>query len=160
MKGDEKVIEYLNKALYNELTAINQYWLHYRLFDHWGIHKLAQFERHESIDEMKHADKLADRILFLDGLPNFQHLGRLRVGENTEEIIKADLALEMDAIPLLKEAIEYSESVRDFISRDLFQKILESEEEHVDTLETQLDMIANMGIQNYIQLNSEPAQES
>jgi bacterioferritin len=98
MKGDEKVIEYLNKALYNELTAINQYWLHYRLFDHWGIHKLAQFERHESIDEMKHADQLADRILFLDGLPNFQHLGRLRVGENTEEIIKADLALEMDAI--------------------------------------------------------------
>jgi bacterioferritin len=160
MKGDAKVIEYLNKALYNELTAINQYWLHYRLFDHWGIHKLAQFERHESIDEMKHADQLADRILFLDGLPNFQHLGRLRVGESTQEIIEADLALEMDAIPLLKEAIEYSESVRDFISRDLFQKILESEEEHVDTLETQLDMIKNMGIQNYIQLNSEPAQES
>jgi bacterioferritin len=160
MKGDAKVIEYLNKALYNELTAINQYWLHYRLFDHWGIHKLAKFERHESIDEMKHADQLADRILFLDGLPNFQHLGRLRVGESTQEILEADLALEMDAIPLLKEAIEYSESVRDFISRDLFQKILESEEEHVDTLETQLDMIKNMGIQNYIQLNSEPAQES
>jgi bacterioferritin len=99
MKGDAKVIEYLNKALYNELTAINQYWLHYRLFDHWGIHKLAQFERHESIDEMKHADQLADRILFLDGLPNFQHLGRLRVGESTQEIIEADLALEMDAIP-------------------------------------------------------------
>lgn len=160
MKGDAKVIEFLNKALYNELTAINQYWLHYRLFDHWGIHKLAKFERHESIDEMKHADQLADRILFLDGLPNFQHLGRLRVGESTQEILEADLALEMDAIPLLKEAIEYSESVRDFISRDLFQKILESEEEHVDTLETQLDMIKNMGIQNYIQLNSEPAQES
>jgi bacterioferritin len=160
MKGDAKVIEFLNKALYNELTAINQYWLHFRLFDHWGIHKLAQFERHESIDEMKHADQLADRILFLDGLPNFQHLGRLRVGESTEEILQADLALEMEAIPLLKEAIEYSESVRDFISRDLFQKILESEEEHVDTLETQLDMIKNMGIQNYIQLNSEPAQES
>lgn len=159
MKGDAKVIEFLNKALYNELTAINQYWLHYRLFDHWGIHKLAKFERHESIDEMKHADQLADRILFLDGLPNFQHLGRLRVGESTQEILEADLALEMDAIPLLKEAIEYSESVRDFISRDLFQKILESEEEHVDTLETQLDMIKNMGIQNYIQLNSEPAQE-
>ena len=159
MKGDAKVIEFLNKALYNELTAINQYWLHYRLFDHWGIHKLAKFERHESIDEMKHADQLADRILFLDGLPKFQHLGRLRVGESTQEILEADLALEMDAIPLLKEAIEYSESVRDFISRDLFQKILESEEEHVDTLETQLDMIKNMGIQNYIQLNSEPAQE-
>jgi bacterioferritin len=159
MKGDAKVIEFLNKALYNELTAINQYWLHFRLLDHWGIHKLAQFERHESIDEMKHADMLADRILFLDGLPNFQHLGRLRVGESVEEIIKADLALEMDAIPLLKEAIEYAESVRDFISRDLFQKILESEEEHVDTLEKQLDMIGNMGLQNYIQLHSEPAKE-
>jgi bacterioferritin len=160
MKGDAKVIEFLNKALYNELTAINQYWLHYRLFDHWGVHKLAQFERHESIDEMKHADQLADRILFLDGLPNFQHLGRLRVGETVEEILQADLALEMDAIPLLKEAIEYSESVRDFISRDLFQKILESEEEHVDTLEKQIDMIKLMGIENYVQLNSIPAQES
>lgn len=159
MKGDAKVIEFLNKALYNELTAINQYWLHFRLFDHWGIHKLAQFERHESIDEMKHADQLADRILFLDGLPNFQHLGRLRVGESVEEIIQADLALEMEAIPLLKEAIEYAESVRDFISRDLFQKILESEEEHVDTLEKQLDMIKLMGIENYVQLNSEPAKE-
>ncbi|MDE1916909.1 MAG: bacterioferritin [Sphingomonadales bacterium] len=160
MKGDAKVIEFLNKALYNELTAINQYWLHFRLLDNWGVHKLAQFERHESIDEMKHADLLADRILFLEGLPNFQHLGRLRVGESVEEVIKADLALEMDAIPLLKEAIEYAESVRDFISRDLFQKILESEEEHVDTLEKQLDMIGNMGLQNYIQLNSEPAGES
>ena len=160
MKGDAKVIEFLNKALYNELTAINQYWLHYRLFDHWGVHKLAQFERHESIDEMKHADQLADRILFLDGLPNFQHLGRLRVGESVEEILQADLALEMEAIPLLKDAIEYSESVRDFISRDLFQKILESEEEHVDTLEKQIDMIKLMGIENYVQLNSIPAQES
>ncbi|MBB3956426.1 MULTISPECIES: bacterioferritin [Novosphingobium] len=155
MKGDAKVIEYLNKALYNELTAINQYWLHFRLLDNWGVHKLAQFERHESIDEMKHADLLADRILFLEGLPNFQNLGRLRIGESVEEVIKADLALEMDAIPLLKDAIAYSESVRDFISRDLFQKILESEEGHVDTLEKQLDMIERMGIQNYIQLNSE-----
>lgn len=159
MKGDAKVIEYLNKALYNELTAINQYWLHFRLLDNWGVHKLAQFERHESIDEMKHADLLADRILFLEGLPNFQNMGRLRIGESVEEVIKADLALEMDAIPLLKDAIVHSESVRDFISRDLFQKILESEEGHVDTLEKQLDMIERMGIQNYIQLNSEPPKE-
>lgn len=159
MKGDAKVIEFLNKALFNELTAINQYWLHYRLLDNWGIKKLAHFERHESIDEMKHADQLADRILFLDGLPNFQALGRLRVGESVEEILKADLALEMEAIPLLKEAIAHCESVRDYVSRDLFQHILESEEEHVDTLEKQFDMIARMGLQNYIQLNSEPPED-
>ncbi|ODU68741.1 MAG: bacterioferritin [Novosphingobium sp. SCN 66-18] len=159
MKGDAKVIEFLNKALFNELTAINQYWLHYRLLDNWGIKKLAHFERHESIDEMKHADQLADRILFLDGLPNFQALGRLRVGESVEEILKADLALEMEAIPLLKEAIAHCESVRDYVSRDLFQHILESEEEHVDTLEKQFDMIARMGLQNYIQLNSEAPED-
>lgn len=159
MKGDAKVIEFLNKALFNELTAINQYWLHFRLLDNWGIKKLAQFERHESIDEMKHADQLADRILFLDGLPNFQALGRLRVGESVEEILKADLALEMEAIPLLKEAIAHCESVRDYVSRDLFQHILESEEEHVDTLEKQFDMIARMGLQNYIQLNSEAPED-
>ncbi|QCI93892.1 bacterioferritin [Novosphingobium sp. EMRT-2] len=159
MKGDAKVIEFLNKALFNELTAINQYWLHYRLLDNWGIKKLAHFERHESIDEMKHADQLADRILFLDGLPNFQALGRLRVGESVEEILKADLALEMEAIPLLKDAIAHCESVRDYVSRDLFQHILESEEEHVDTLEKQFDMIARMGLQNYIQLNSEAPED-
>ena len=159
MKGDAKVIEFLNKALFNELTAINQYWLHFRLLDNWGIKKLAQFERHESIDEMKHADKLADRILFLDGLPNFQALGRLRVGETVEEILKADLALEMEAIPLLKDAIAHCESVRDYVSRDLFQHILESEEEHVDTLEKQFDMIARMGLPNYIQLNSEAPED-
>ena len=158
MKGDAKVIEFLNKALFNELTAINQYWLHYRLLDNWGIKKLAHFERHESIDEMKHADQLADRILFLDGLPNFQALGRLRVGESVEEILKADLALEMEAIPLLKDAIAHCESVRDYVSRDLFQQILESEEEHVDTREKQFDMIARMGLQNYIQLNSKPTE--
>jgi len=156
MKGDPKVIEYLNKALLNELTAINQYWLHYRMLDNWGVKKLAAFERHESIDEMKHADQLADRILFLGGLPNFQSLGRLRVGENVEEILKADLALEHDAIPLLKEAIAHCEAVRDFVSRDLFAKILESEEHHVDELEKQFEMIERMGLQNYIQLNSEP----
>ena len=160
MKGDDKVIEFLNFALKNELTAINQYWLHYRLLDNWGIKKLAELERHESIDEMKHADKLAERILFLDGLPNFQLLGRLRIGETVEEILKADLAVEMEAIPLLRDAIQHCESVRDYVSRDLFADILESEEEHVDTLEKQFDMIARMGIANYIQLNSEPAEAS
>lgn len=158
MKGDAKVIEYLNKALLNELTAINQYWLHYRLLANWGVKKLAEYERHESIDEMKHADMLADRILFLDGLPNFQALGRLRVGESVEEILKADLALEMDALPQLRDAIAHCESVRDFVSRDLFAKILESEEEHVDVIEKQFDMIERMGLANYIQLNSEAAE--
>ncbi|MDP3549163.1 MAG: bacterioferritin [Novosphingobium sp.] len=158
MKGDAKVIEFLNKALLNELTAINQYWLHYRLLANWGVKKLAEYERHESIDEMKHADLLADRILFLDGLPNFQALGRLRVGESVEEILKADLALEMDALPLLRDAIAHCEEVRDFVSRDLFAKILESEEEHVDVIEKQFDMIERMGIANYIQLNSEAAE--
>jgi len=158
MKGDATVIEFLNKALLNELTAINQYWLHYRMLDNWGVKKLAEYERHESIDEMKHADLLADRILFLDGLPNFQALGRLRVGETVEEILKADLALEMDALPLLRDAIAYCESVRDFVSRDLFATILESEEEHVDVIEKQFDMIKRMGLENYIQLNSKAAE--
>lgn len=156
MKGDEKVVEYLNEVLKNELTAINQYWLHYRMLDHWGVKKLAEFERHESIDEMKHADWLAERILFLDGLPNFQLLGRLRIGETVEEVLKADLALEMEAVAVLKDAIAHSEKVRDYVSRDLFRRILDSEEEHVDTLETQFEMIERMGIQNYIQLNSKP----
>ncbi|MEE4451257.1 bacterioferritin [Novosphingobium resinovorum] len=160
MKGDLKVIEFLNKALFNELTAINQYWLHYRMLDNWGIKKLAEYERHESIDEMKHADVLADRILYLDGLPNFQNLGKLRVGETVEEILKADLALEYDAIPMLKDAIAHCETVRDFVSREIFARILESEEEHVDFLEKQFDMIARMGIQNYCQLQSKPAGES
>ena len=159
MKGDAKVIDFLNEALKNELTAINQYWLHYRMLDNWGIARLAHFERHESIDEMKHADKLADRILFLGGLPNFQLLGRLRVGETVEEILKADLALEEEAIPLLKDAIAHSESVRDYVSRDLFSDILESEEHHVDELEKQFEMIERMGIENYIQLQSKPVSE-
>ncbi len=158
MKGDATVIEFLNKALLNELTAINQYWLHYRMLDNWGVKKLAEYERHESIDEMKHADWLADRILFLDGLPNFQALGRLRVGETVEEILKADLALEMDALPLLRDAIAYCETVQDYVSRDLFRKILESEEEHVDVIEKQFDMIKRMGLENYIQLNSKAAE--
>ncbi len=160
MKGDPKVIEHLNICLKNELTAVNQYWLHYRMLDNWGVAKLAEFERHESIDEMKHADKLSERILFLDGLPNFQMLGRLRIGENVEEILKADYALEEEALPPLRDAIAYCESIRDFVSRDLFAYILSSEEEHVDTLEKQFDMIRQMGIENYIQLQSNPAEAS
>ena len=159
MKGDDKVIEYLNKALTNELTAINQYWLHYRVLKNWGIDRLAEYERHESIDEMKHADALADRILFLEGLPNFQALHKLKVGENVEEILKADLALELEAIPLLKDAIQHCETVRDYTSRELFEDILESEEGHVDFLETQFEMIERMGLQNYIQLQSKPAED-
>ncbi|WP_066548052.1 MULTISPECIES: bacterioferritin [unclassified Sphingomonas] len=159
MKGDEGVIEYLNQVLKNELTAINQYWLHYRLLDHWGVRRLAEFERHESIDEMKHADWVSERILFLDGLPNFQLLGRLRIGETVEEVLKADLALEHDALVTLRDAIAHSEAVRDYVSRDLFRRILDSEEEHVDTLERQFEMIERMGLENYIQLNSRPEKE-
>ena len=159
MKGDDKVIDYLNSALKNELTAINQYFLHYRMLDHWGVQKLAKFEYRESIDEMKHADWLSARILFLDGLPNFQLLGRLRIGESVEEVLKADLALEEEAIPLLREGIAHAESVHDFISRDLLKRILANEEEHVDYLERQFDLIKQMGIQNYIQLQSRPADE-
>jgi bacterioferritin len=154
MKGDAKVIEFLNQALTNELTAINQYWLHYRVLKNWGVHKLADYERHESIDEMKHADTLADRILFLEGLPNFQAIGRLKVGETVEEILKADLALEMEAIPMLRDAVQHCESVRDYVSREVFERILENEEEHVDFLEQQFEMIARMGLENYVQLNS------
>jgi bacterioferritin len=156
MKGDPKVIELLNEALKNELTATNQYWLHYRLLDNWGVHKLAQFERSESIDEMKHADRLAERILFLDGLPNFQKLDRLHIGENVEEILRGDMELEFQALTQLKGAIAHSEKVKDYVSRDLFSEILENEEQHIDTLEQQLEMIARMGLQNYIQLQSEP----
>jgi len=159
MKGDDKVIELLNEALKNELTATNQYWLHYRLLENKGIKRLAAFERHESIDEMKHADKLAERILFLEGLPNFQMLGRLRIGENVEEILRSDLALEMEAVPQLKGAIAHCEQVSDYISRDLLKTILDNEEEHVDVLEQQFEMIAQMGIQNYIQLQSTLAEE-
>jgi bacterioferritin len=159
MKGDERVIELLNDALKNELTATNQYWLHYRMLDNWGIARLADFERHESIDEMKHADRLAVRILFLGGLPNFQLLGRLRIGETVEELLRSDLALEIEAVEQLKGAIAHCEAVRDYVSRDLFAEILSNEEDHVDTLERQFDMIANMGLQNYIQLQSKPTEE-
>lgn len=157
MKGDPKVIEFLNKALTNELTAINQYWLHYRVLDDWGLTKLAEYERKESIEEMEHADKLAARVLFLNGLPNFQAIHNLRVGETVLEILKADMALEEDAIPLLRDAVEYCESLRDYVSRDLFAMILDNEEEHVDFLETQFDLIERMGLENYVQLNSRAA---
>ena len=157
MKGDAKVIEYLNEVLKNELTAINQYFLHYRMLDHWRVERLAKFEYKESIDEMKHADRLAERILFLDGLPNFQALGRLHIGENVEEILRADLELELEALTQLRGAIGHCEKVRDYVSRDLFSEILQNEEEHVDTLEQQFEMIQRMGLQNYIQLQSEAA---
>ena len=159
MQGDDKVIQLLNETLKNELTAINQYWLHYRMLDNWGVRRLAEYERHESIDEMKHADRLSERILFLEGLPNFQKLGRLRIGETVEEILKADLELEREAAEQLRGAIVHCESVRDFVSRDLFESILESEESHIDFLETQFELIERMGLQNYIQLQSKPAEE-
>ncbi len=151
MKGDKKVIGLLNSVLRNELTAINQYFLHSRMFKDWGLSGLADHEYHESIDEMKHADELIERILFLEGLPNLQDLGKLMIGEHAQEIIECDLRLEMEALPVLREAIEYCESVKDFVSRELFESILSSEEEHVDWLETQLSLIGKVGIENYLQ---------
>ena len=159
MKGDPKILQHLNLVLKNELTAINQYFLHARMFGHWGLDKLQDTEKDESIDEMKHADKLIERILFLDGLPNFQLLGKLRIGESVEEMLKCDHALEMEALTQLRGAIAHCESVRDYVSRDLFSEILENEEEHVDTLEKQFDMIARMGLQNYVQLQSEGTED-
>ena len=150
MQGDAKVIEFLNKALFNELTAINQYFLHAKMLKNWGLKELAEHEYKESIDEMKHADRLAERILFLDGLPNFQALGKLRIGETPRELLECDLALEMEALPLLREAIAYCEGARDAVSRKLFTDILDSEEEHIDWIETQLALIERLGEQNYL----------
>ena len=151
MEGDNKVIEYLNQVIKNELTAINQYFLHAKMFSNWGLTKLNEHEYKESLDEMRHADSLIERVLFLEGLPNLQELGRLRIGENTEEVLTADLALEHEAIPVLREAIAHCEKVSDFVSRELLESILESEEEHVDWLETQLQLITRIGLQNFQQ---------
>ena len=158
MKGDPKVIELLNEALKAELTAINQYWLHYRMLDNWGVKRLAEFERHESIDEMKHADRFSERILFLEGLPNFQALGRLRIGESVEEILKADLEAEYEAVAMYRNGVTFCEKAKDYVSRDLFAEVLRDEEGHVDAIETQFEMIKSMGLQNYIQLQSKAAE--
>ncbi len=155
MKGDKKVIQFLNEALKKELGAINQYFLHARMLDDWGVTKLGKHEYNESIEEMKHAEELIDRILFLEGLPNLQEVGKLHIGEDVKEILECDLKIELEGVANYKEAVAYAESVKDFVSRDLFAKILADEEGHVDYLETQLQMVEDMGLQNYIQLNSQ-----
>ncbi len=149
MKGDATVIKHLNKALKNELTAINQYFLHSRMLKDWGLNKLADYEHHESIDEMKHADQLIERILFLEGLPNMQTMGKLRIGKDVPEILQGDLDMELDALPDLRAGIAYCEAHKDYVTRDLFDSILVSEEEHVDWLETQLALIEKVGVENY-----------
>ena len=150
MKGDATVIEHLNRVLKNELTAINQYFLHSRMLKDWGLNKLGDYEFGESVDEMKHADALIERILFLEGLPNMQSLGKLRIGENVPEMLQGDLDLELDALPDLRAGIAYCENHKDYVSRELFDQILKSEEEHVDFLETQLQLIEKMGLENYL----------
>ena len=151
MKGDPTVIEHLNRALKNELTAINQYFLHSRMLQDWGLNKLGDYEFKESVDEMKHADALIERTLFLEGLPNLQDLGKIRIGEDVPEILQCDLELQLDAIPDLRAAIAYCEVHKDYVSRDLFDSILKSEEEHVDFLETQLGLVKKIGLENYLQ---------
>ena len=154
VQGSDRVIDCLNRVLKNELTAINQYFLHSRMLKNWGIESLAKHEYEESVDEMRHADKLVERILFLEGLPNLQDLGRLMIGETTKEILECDMRLEHEAIPLLREAIAACEQDSDYVSRELLEEILEAEEEHVDWLETQLGLIERMGLENFIQFHS------
>jgi bacterioferritin len=158
MKTDPKVVDYLNTVLTNELTAINQYFLHARMLEHWGVTKLGKHEYQESVDEMRHADLLIKRILFLEGLPNLQRLNALMIGQTPEEVLRCDLQLEQKALGDLRDAIPYCEQVRDFVSRDLFAQILHGEEEHIDFIETQFDLIERIGTQNWIQLNSGPAE--
>lgn len=156
LPGDAEVIRHLNRILKNELTAINQYFLHSRMLGDWGLSELAKKEYDESIDEMKHADRLIKRVLFLGGLPNLQDLGKLLIGENVQDVIRCDLTLEQRTHPDLKAAIAHCESVKDYVSRELFVHILENEEEHIDWLQTQLRLIEQMGIQNFVQLQTRP----